>query len=95
MATESQRQSWQEVSEKLTEKQICVFKAIQRASFGATLFELVGTLGLPVNSISGRVTELVGKGYVELTGTRRINPTSGKSGAVWRATDRYALEVSP
>lgn len=63
------------------EKRMLVLEAI-RKNHGATLFELVRILNWPVNRISGRVTELAKRGLIVEVGAK-INPESGKRGAVW------------
>lgn len=93
MATDSQIQSWMMLGKKLGVKQLGVFKAIRDQRNGATLFELVKIMQLPINNISGRVSELCRHGYVRDSGIRRINPDSGKAATVWEVTDKYKLVV--
>lgn len=80
---DTQHDSWDQLQEHLCARQVVVLEAIKEKP--ATLFELVTKLGWPVNRISGRVNELVAKGKVKDSGSRRKNPASGKSGIVWEA----------
>lgn len=75
--------------ENLGEKRKAVAVAIAIKA-GATLYELVQYLGWPVNRISGRVTELKDAGVIVDSGLRRINPTSGKNGIVWKVKGQAA-----
>lgn len=81
MIQETQRTAYKQITNK-QQKQSDVLKAIIELR-GATLFELSGHLGWPVNRITGRLNELVSKGLVKDSGKRRINPASNKSGIVW------------
>lgn len=60
-----------------------VFNVVKDSVYGVTLFEIVRKLQWPVNSISGRITELSHAGVIEDTGKRRVNPLTGKKAIVW------------
>ena len=81
----TQLEAYASIKESLSTRRLKVLQAIKR-NRGATLFELVGLLGWPINCISGRVTELKQKGLVMDSGRRKINPLSNKKGAVFVST---------
>ena len=85
---DTQIEAWNDLKEgKLTDRQKAVFDEIT-ASYheGRTLFEISENLDKPVNEISGRVTELAGRGLIRDSGSRRENPKSGKKGVVWKVS---------
>lgn len=82
-ARDAQKTAWSDVQEKLGVRQQEVLKTLRYAP--ATLCEIASRLHVPINRISGRVTELCKAGLVQDSGTRRINPESGKTNIVWRA----------
>lgn len=80
---DTQRSAWNDVQAKLGVRQQEVLKTLRYAP--ATLCEIANRLHVPINSISGRVTELCRAGLVKDSGMRRINPESGKANIVWSA----------
>jgi predicted transcriptional regulator len=90
MATESQRESYAALlGDKLGERQLAVFYTIRDYRYGMTLFEIAEKMNLPINQVSGRVSELQKLGFVQDSGGKRINPKTGKKGTVWTITDRF------
>lgn len=84
---ETQIQSYNEVKDKLPQSRLVVLSAIVgTGDRGLTLFELVGALGVPVNRISGRVTELSEAGLIVDSKRRRMNPETNKTAIIWTAT---------
>lgn len=78
---DTQIAAYDDILPTLSEKRAKVYGIIlERPS---TLFELCDSLNWPVNRVSGRVTELSKNGLIVDSGSRRINPNSGKSGIVW------------
>jgi predicted transcriptional regulator len=76
-------EAYKEIIEGLPKKRLEVLAHIElRKDQGATLFELTGLMGRPVNEISGRVTEL-SKARLIVENGKRKNPTTGKSATVW------------
>jgi hypothetical protein len=69
-----------------------VFKKHQ--TVGLTLFELQKILGWPINSISGRITELKTKGYLEASDRCRRNPATNKSATVWKLGNLFFSSFS-
>lgn len=86
MIHDTQQGAWNDLQDTLGAKQAAVLAELERGP--ATLFELTRRLGMPVNRISGRITELSARGLIQDTGIRRINPESGKGGIVWRVTGK-------
>lgn len=54
----------------------------------AAPFEVVKASGVKPCALQPRVTELIRAGLAEPTGTRRINPETGKSAAALRLTEK-------
>jgi predicted transcriptional regulator len=84
MKPATQLQSWDEIQSTVSEKRLKVLDIIRRSERGATLFEIVESIGWPVNRVSGRVTELKKLKLIHSEGTRK-NPESGAQGNVWYA----------
>lgn len=80
---DTQIDAWESIQDKLPESRSKVLSLIRSADGGATLFELVGWLGWPINRISGRVTELARDSLICDSGYRRVNPISGRPNIVW------------
>jgi len=80
---ETQLKAWADLKNSLSDRQYAVMSQMKREPKGYTLFELVDALKVPVNSICGRLTELNQKGFIEDSGDRRVNPSTGKKGIVW------------
>jgi Mn-dependent DtxR family transcriptional regulator len=57
-----------------------------------TLSEIAAKLGMPVNSVSGRLTELAAQCIIERTGERRLNARGNKE-AVWRLRESRFVEA--
>ena len=89
MATESQLESYTLIGSKLGDRQLAVFHTIRKQRGGMTLFEISEAMQIPINQVSGRVTELQRRGYVQNSGVTRLNPKTGKKGTVWTITHRY------
>lgn len=81
MTPVTQRNAYDSLENK-TVKQELVFRAIDSYN-GLCLFELVNILGWPVNTITGRLNELVKQGKVKDSGETRVNPKSKKRGIKW------------
>ncbi len=75
--------SWEAIQAELPGRQAEVFQVIARAAHGMALYEIAETLALPINCITGRVRELVKAGRVRDSGTRRLNPRTGKHATLW------------
>lgn len=61
-------------------------------SIGVSTLHIANVLGLPVNCVSGRITELAEHGLVKDSGLRCINP-SGKRATLWiKATPTKPFE---
>lgn len=96
MRPETQREAYDSIKDHLPEKRRMVYDQIDSASTagGITLFELCVKLKLPVNSVSGRVTELHDSAVIVDSGRRRINPDTGRRAVVWITRSRYDQEHS-
>lgn len=91
MIRETQIDAWESIQESLSEKRLMVLREIKRNSMGIALFQISENLRWPINRVSGRVTELYELGYIRDSGSRAINPRSGKQCIKWQyapSTDR-------
>lgn len=82
MIPDTQLESYESLRQHLSHRHKSVVEAILEN--GNTLFELVEKMNLPVNYISGRLTELAKKGIICDSGDRKVNPNSGKKAIVWK-----------
>lgn len=81
MSTKCQIESWIELQGlKLSNRQAMVLKSLIIKA--QTNFELCDSLKLPINCISGRVSELKRKGLIEIIG-EKINSFSGLPNSVY------------
>lgn len=84
MIQETQLEAYESIQENIGPRRRRVLEVIEADPYsGATLFEICGKLGWPVNEVSGRVTELVTLGIVFDSKNRRRNPRTGRRGIVW------------
>ena len=87
MATEypdTQTDAWAAIQAKLPECRRRVLYCID-VNRGLPLWAVCIYLGLPVNRVSGRITELRKEGLLKDSGRRLINPDSGYPAIVWVA----------
>lgn len=91
MPIDTQALAWRDIQDKLPARRKAVLQALILAPSGLTSHELTVTLGWPINSVSGRITELVRANLVYDSGQRRKNPYSGKPNAVWKTDVRARL----
>ena len=82
--------AYQEIQQDLPKKRRAVLDAISNSD-GVALFQLVNILNLPVNHISGRITELHNSGLIIDSGRRAVNPFSKKSAIVWTVVTKQEL----
>jgi predicted transcriptional regulator len=85
MIQDTQRAAYDEIQPTVSEKRARVLAVITKSP--SALFDICSALGWPVNRVSGRVTELAEQGLIEDSGSRKVNPASGKKGIVWRAVE--------
>lgn len=79
---DTQLAAYDELQPTVSEKRKRVLDVIAKSP--SALFDICSILGWPVNRVSGRVTELAEQGLIVDSGSRKINPASGKKGIVWR-----------
>ena len=83
MAADTQIAAWMDLQGALPNCQAKVLDVIR--SFPCSSWDVAAALGLPINRVSGRITELVEQGKVMNSGRRTINPLSGKRVIVWQS----------
>lgn len=80
---ETQLEAWEAIQESLPESRRSVLRMIENSgNQGITTFDIAKKLMMPINCISGRVTELNDVGIVMDSGRRGVNP-SGKRAILW------------
>jgi len=85
---DTQMNAWDSIQAELPASRLRVIEVIAQAGpFGITTIGISNALRLPINCISGRVTELADKGHVKDSGRRGINP-SGKPAILWVLRDQ-------
>ncbi|GAB1376863.1 hypothetical protein MASR1M48_17150 [Lactococcus petauri] len=82
---QTQLDSWEDLQKHIGKRQLDVFQAITHLK-GATCYEVSIFLNIPINRVSGRITELAKKNLI-ITNKTRVNPTSGKLNAVWEQNE--------
>jgi predicted Rossmann fold nucleotide-binding protein DprA/Smf involved in DNA uptake len=83
----TQREAYESIKTELPDKREEVRQVIHRSMYGLTLFEICQQLHWPINSVSGRVTELHKEGWIRDSGRRRVNPATDKSAIVWEKSE--------
>lgn len=78
--SENQIKSWIDLQSKLKGRRLQVYNIIKEKP--ATLFEVADALGVPVNYVTGRITELKNLGLIKSAG-EKINKISGKMVTVY------------
>lgn len=76
-------------SVRTTDLESVVLDELRKYPSGATTYQLAGSLGRSLVSVSPRIRPLVSKGLVEDSGRRALGP-SGRSQTVWIVTPRAA-----
>lgn len=90
---DTQLEGYEKVLGDISQRQAEILKlARSSGEKGVTLFELCAFLGLPPNSVSGRITELTTAGKLADSGRRRKNPFSGVKCAVWVASEYVGVQ---
>lgn len=79
---DTQIDAWKSVQRQLPKCRQQVFDVIARNSDGITSEQIAVTLEWPINSISGRVTELQRLGRIKDSG-RRLPTHAGRSAVLW------------
>jgi len=89
MIRDTQIESWESVRKNLSERQLRVFETLIVSKNGLPLFRISEWLGWPINSVSGRVTELSDRGMIVDSGSREVNPATGRRAIVWKARQEF------
>lgn len=80
--SETQLESWFKLLPSLGRRQMQVLSLLERYNLSGQ--EIATELGLPLHSVSGRVTELVRRGRVQDSGSRRFNAATKRWVTVWK-----------
>lgn len=81
--SQTQLESYEQLN--LGRRQREVLSLLERCNLSGQ--EIAECLGLPLHSVSGRVTELVRRGKVQDSGSRRFNAETKRWVTVWRKTE--------
>lgn len=82
---DTQLQAYESIKSVLGKRQKQVFESI--CENPKTAYDLSNSLNLPINSISGRITELAKLGIIYDSGERKINSFSGKKCVLWKKSE--------
>ena len=94
MIRDTQKAAWSFILPKLAQKQREVLLCVAgRGSEGATIYDVSESLKWPLNSVSGRLTELEDKGAIFDSTRRRASSYSGKPCVVWVAIEKDQMEL--
>ena len=77
-------ESLSEDQARLGNKQFAVLSAFKKFNGKAALWQITAALKWPVNSVSGRITELKRERMIYDSGERNVNPKSMKKAIVWK-----------
>ena len=80
--SQAQLESYQQIRAELGRRQREVLSLLERYNLSGQ--EIATELGLPLHSISGRITELVRRGKVQDSGSRRFNVVTKRWVTVWK-----------
>ena len=83
--SETSRAAADHVAPRVGRLQARVLDYLRSRSDGATLQEIAEATGIKINSVCGRVSELIDKGLVVRTPLTRVNAASGCEATVLKA----------
>ena len=66
-----------------------IYEFVEKRPNGATRQEISRALGEPINSVCGRVNELLGRGYLVVVGTKK-DAVTGHSTEILKVVERVA-----
>lgn len=89
MITQTSLKAYRAIKPFLNGKRAQVYEFIEKRPNGATRQEISRALGEPINSVCGRVNELVAQGYLAVVGTKKDTVT-GHSAEILKAVERVA-----
>lgn len=81
MIRQTSLQAYKSIIDELQQREMIVLKCI-RDNKALCCFEISDKLNLPMHSISGRLTSLEKKGYIEALGYK-ANPNTGRLSTIW------------
>jgi len=85
---DTQRVSWEWTLSRLGARQRTVAQVVSKeGSEGLTVYEVAEALKWPINSVSGRLSELERSGIIHDSGRRRLSPYSSKPCVVWVSSE--------
>ena len=80
----SQLESWEKLKPEIGRRQQQVLDLLDKHPQGLALFEIAQLLNLPINSVSGRVTELCARKLLIDSGRTRWNEYTRRNVTVWQ-----------
>ena len=89
MIAQTSLKAYRAIKPFLNGKRAQVYEFIEKRPNGATRQEISRALGEPINSVCGRVNELLGRGYLVVAGTKK-DAVTGHSTEILKAVERIA-----
>ncbi len=89
MVAETSIKAYRTIKPFLNGKRAQVYEFMKKRPNGATRQEISRALGEPINSVCGRVNELLGRGYLVVVGTKK-DAVTGHSTEILKITQRVA-----
>lgn len=89
MIAETSVRAYRAVKPFLNGKRAQIYEFMKKRPNGATRQEISRALGEPINSVCGRVNELLERGYLVVVGTKK-DAVTGHSAEILKVVERVA-----
>lgn len=89
MIAETSLKAYRAIKPFLNGKRAEIYEFMKKRPNGATRQEISRALGEPINSVCGRVNELLERGYLVVVGTKK-DAVTGHSAEILKAVERVA-----
>ena len=89
MIAETSAKAYRAIKPFLNGKRAQIYEFMKKRPNGATRQEISRALGEPINSVCGRVNELVAQGYLAVIGTKK-DAVTGHSAEILKVVERVA-----
>lgn len=89
MIAQTSLKAYRAIKPFLNGKRAQIYEFVEKRPNGATRQEISRALGEPINSVCGRVNELLGRGYLVVVGTKK-DAVTGHSVEILKAVERIA-----
>ena len=89
MIAETSVRAYRAIKPFLNGKRAQIYEFVEKRPNGATRQEISRALGEPINSVCGRVNELLGRGYLVVVGTKK-DAVTGHSAEILKVAQMVA-----